>query len=168
MAIIITREDIDPEEPEPDGGDPVPDPRGTEPAGPQTDENGDAYQVGYGCPPRRSQFQLGNKRGKGRAKGSKNIKTIVNQALGSKAPARIDGQIKKLAKIELAMHQLANQAAGGNLKAIETSISLYDRHGPQEDPAGPSREQTKSNLATLRDYLELWDLFPEEDDGVEA
>ena len=83
--------------------------------------------------------------------------------MGLKVSAKVDGQFKKLPKIELAVHQLANQAAGGNLKAIESSISLYDRHGPQEDPAGPSPGQTKANLTTLRNYLELWDLFPDDD-----
>ena len=159
MTTIITRDDIEPEEPEK---------RQSEGGYQKPDDNVEGYQVGYGQPPLHSQFQPGNKRGKGRSKGSKNLKTMVNQALGQKASAKVDGEVKKITKIELALHQLANQAAGGNLKAIESSIGLYDRHGPQEDPAGPSREQTRANLTVPRDYLALWDLFSDDEGGPDA
>lgn len=126
-------------------------------------------RFGYGKPPLGGQFQPGNKRGKGRKKGSKNLATIVNFALGTKKSARIDGEIVKVSKMELATHQLANKAAAGDLRAIDTAISLYDRFGPQEDPEGPSLHQTRANLETLRDYLGLWDLFPDsEEDGCIA
>lgn len=152
MATIITGDDIDPEEPEPDGHKP----------------SGDD-QVGYGKPPKHSQFKPGNKRGKGRKKGSKNLKTIVNEALGMKRPAKVDGQIKKLSKIEVANHQLANAAAEGDHKSIMAANDYWERFGPQEDPEGPSRHQTKANLETLREYLELWDMFKgNEEDGAHA
>jgi hypothetical protein len=46
-----------------------------------------AYSVGYGRPPLHSRFGSGNKQGKGRRKGSKNLKTIVNEAFGAKMAA---------------------------------------------------------------------------------
>lgn len=144
MSSIITRDDL-PEDPEPG------------PVEPPKDDEG--YAVGYGKPPLKSQFQPGNKRGKGRRKGSKNLATIVNIALGTKKSARLDGEVVRVSKMELAAHQLANKAAAGDLKAINTAISLYDRFGPQEGPEGPSLHQTKANLETLRDYLDLWDMF---------
>lgn len=153
MAELITRDDF-PEDEEPDRGPP---------------KDPEPYAVGYGKPPLDGQFQPGNKRGKGRKKGSKNLKTIVNEALGMKRPAKVDGQIKKLSKIEVANHQLANAAAEGDHKSIMAANDLYDRFGPQEDPEGPSRHQTKANLETLRDYLGLLDIFEDgEEDGSDG
>jgi hypothetical protein len=66
----------------------------------------------------------------------------------------------------MAAHQLAIKAAGGDLKAIGPALELYDRFGPQEDPAGPAPEQTRANLDTLEDYLGLRRQFPK--DGTEV
>lgn len=127
-------------------------------------ERQDEYTVGYRQPPLHSRFKPGNKQGKGRKKGSKNLKTIVNEAFGMKRRAKVDGVIKNLSKIEIAMNQLANRASEGDLKAIGPLIELYERHGPQEDPAGPSPEQTRANVESLRDYLSLLDMFASDDD----
>ena len=59
----------------------------------------------------------------------------------------------KVTKIALAVHQLATKAAGGDLKAIDKLIALMERHGPQEDPEGPSPEEIKLDLDSLRDFL---------------
>lgn len=129
----------------------------TAPEGP--DANGEEREVGYGKPPVAHQFAKGNKLGKGRPKGSKNLKTIVNEAFGVKVPAKIGGQTRKLTKIELAIHQLANKASAGDLKAIGKAIAMHEQYGPQEDPAGPSPEQTQINLEALEDYLALHRIF---------
>lgn len=119
------------------------------------------YQVGKGKPPLHTQFKKGNKLGKGRPKGAKNFKTIVNEVLGAKVTAKINGKAVKISKTELAMHQLSNKAGAGNLKAIDKVIAMEERYGPQEDPAGPPPEETLRDLDTLRDYLNLYDMFAE-------
>lgn len=146
MAHIITGDEFEPEQPEPD----------------KEDNN---YEVGNGKPPKATQFKLGNKCGKGRTKGSKNLKTIVNEALGAKMTAKVDGKVKKVSKIELAIHQLSNKGAGGDTNAITRMIDLYDRFGPPEDPTGPSTAENKMDIATLRAFLEMQDIF--RDDGEE-
>lgn len=125
----------------------------------EPDANGEEREVGYGKPPVAHRFAKGNKLGKGRPKGSKNLKTIVNEAFGVKVPAKIGGQTRKLTKIELAIHQLANKASAGDLKAIGKAIAMHEQYGPQEDPAGPSPEQTQTNLEALEDYLALHKMF---------
>ena len=142
MVNAITGGNMDPDKPEPEKSD------------------GDSA-VGHGKPPQASSFQKGNKHGKGRVKGSKNLGTIVNEALGMKMTAKVDGKVKKVTKIELALHQLANKSAGGDLNAIGRSIELYDRFGPQEDPSGPSPAHMKADLATLRAYLQMRDMYGE-------
>ena len=143
MADTITDGDMSPDKP-----------------GPEKSDGGSA--VGHGKPPLASRFQKGNKHGKGRAKGSKNLETMVNEALGMKMTAKVDGKVKQLSKMELALHQLANKSAGGDLHAIGRSIELYDRFGPQEDPSGPSSAHTTADIATLRAYFAVRDLFGEQ------
>jgi hypothetical protein len=130
----------------------------------EPDGSGD-YPIGYGRPPAHAQFQEGNKMGRGRPKGTKNFKTIVNEALGAKVPAKINGKTVKLSKAELAMHQLANKASAGDLKAIEKVLALQERFGPQEDPAGPSPEQIKIDLQALADHLALLGMFDDQPTG---
>lgn len=123
------------------------------------------YEVGYKKPPQSGQFKPGNKAGKGRPKGAKNMKTIVLGAANAKVKAKIDGKVQKATKIDTSMHQLANQAAAGDLKAIAMLQDLYERYGPQEDPSGPTQEESKADLDTLEQYLALRKWF--EDDGSE-
>ena len=117
--------------------------------------DGEEYKVGYGKPPKHSQYPCGNGPGKGRPKGAKNLKTIVNSVTSAKLPTKINGKMKKISKIELAMHQLANKAAAGDLKAIEKLIALYERYGPEEQSLLPTPEETKVNLETLQNYLAM-------------
>jgi len=128
-------------------------------------ENAEAENVaGYKKPPKHSQFKKGNKMGKGRPKGAKNLKTIVNEAMSQKVSAQIGGKTRKLSKIELTVHQVANKASQGDQKAAEKALTLYERYGPQEDPSGPEPEKVKKDLDTLRDYLAMQDeICPPED-----
>ena len=97
-----------------------------------------AYEVGYGKPPKHTQFPHGNGPGKGKPKGAKNMKTIVNSATGAKVTTKSNGKFKKISKIEAAVHQLANKAAAGDLKAIEKLIALSDEFAIGADPSIPA------------------------------
>ena len=123
----------------------------------QADQSADSeeYKVGYGKPPKHTQFPKGNGPGKGKPKGAKNLKTIVNLVTGAKVSTRINGKVKKISKLEAALHQLVNKAAGGDLKAIEKLIALYERYGPEEQSVLPSPEETKVDLKTLQNYLAM-------------
>jgi len=113
------------------------------------------YQVGYGKPPKHSQFKHDNTFGLGRRTGSKNLKTIVKEALGAKVPVTIGGKTRKLTKLELTVHQIANKASQGDMKAIEKVIQLEERYGTLDNSEAPAPEKLKHDLATLRDYLAL-------------
>ncbi|MCZ8170611.1 MAG: DUF5681 domain-containing protein, partial [Brevundimonas sp.] len=115
----------------------------------------DDYEVGYAKPPKATQFKPGNKFGKGRPKGAKNFATIVNEALGAKVPAKINGKTKKVTKIELAVHQLANKASSGDQKAIAKVVELYQQHGPQEPVGEISAEDSAYDLETIAHYLNM-------------
>lgn len=99
-----------------------------------------AHDVGYARPPRHSRFQpgqSGNPRGRPRA--AKNSATIVREALTAKVKLKENGRTRTMSKLEVSMTQLANKAAGGDLKAIAMVLSLY--RDAEADAAGRSREE---------------------------
>ena len=119
-----------------------------------------SYQVGYGKPPKQTQFKPGNKQGKGRPKGSKNFATILNEVVSAKVPAKINGKTKKLTKIELSLQQLANKASAGDLKAIAKLIDLYQQYGPPEELAEISDEQAAYDMETIIHHLKMGGEIP--------
>ena len=131
---------------------------GAPPGPPETGEpsgEDDDYKVGYGKPPRGSRFGSGNTMGKGRRKGSKNLGTIYNQIAGTKVATQINGKTRKVAKRELAMHQLVNAAAKGDFKSVVKMLELEQRYGPREDGAGLTADEQRRDADALRDFLQL-------------
>ncbi len=118
-------------------------------------ENKALYDVGYGKPPKHSQFKKGNKYGKGRQRGGRNLKSYVKEAMEAKVPAKINGKMQKLSKIQLGLHQLANKASSGDLKAIIQATTLYERHCPPEDTGPDTEKETSYELETLRHFLTM-------------
>ncbi|MGY6550479.1 MAG: DUF5681 domain-containing protein [Erythrobacter sp.] len=112
-----------------------------------------SYEVGYGKPPKHSQFKEGNKHGKGRPRASRNLSTYVKDALEAKVPAKINGKVHKLTKMELSLHQLANKASSGDLKAIEKATALFERYNPPQNDGPIPEEETAYDLETLRHYF---------------
>lgn len=77
------------------------------------------YTVGYGRPPKDTQFkpkQSGNPAG--RPKGSKNTRTLVQQALDEKVRVTVNGRTVTLTKREVAAKQQVDKAAKGDTKAF--------------------------------------------------
>lgn len=113
------------------------------------------YAVGYCKPPKHSQFKKGNKVGKGRPRGSRNLKTIVNDVLMDKVPAQINGKTRKISRLELSVRQLAQKAVAGDLKAIEKLLSLSERHAPLEEEGPIPEEETAYDLETMQHLLAM-------------
>jgi hypothetical protein len=83
-------------------------------------------KVGYGQPPTATRFrkgQSGNPRG--RPKGSKNVKTLLQQALNEKIMVNECGRRKKISKLQAGMKQLANKIAAGDAKPTLKIIEMY-------------------------------------------
>ena len=88
------------------------------------DDEGD-HEVGYGRPPRHSQFvkgQSGNPRG--RPPGAKNLQTLLNKALNELVIVTENGGRRKISKREAIATQLVNCSAKGDFKAIQILLAM--------------------------------------------
>jgi hypothetical protein len=125
----------------------------TEPAG--------DYAVGYGKPPRHAGFQKGRSGNpKGRPKGSKNLATLVNQALDETVMVTEDGRRRRVTKREQVITQLVNKSAAADLRAIKQLTDIVQRverrsDGSEAPPqraklTAPDREVVDLFVARLR------------------
>lgn len=126
-------------------------------------ENQEAsYEVGYRKPPRHSQFKPGNKHGKGRPRGSRNMKSIVRGVLEDKIPVKINGKTRKVSPVELGLRQLVRKANAGDLKAISQVLTLGERYSPPDDDAPIPEEEAAYALETIKHYLLMQGDFGDE------
>lgn len=103
----------------------------------------DEALVGYGKPPVATRFQPGvSGNPRGRPKGARNFTSIVAATLGERIVINENGRRKRITKLEAAVKQLVNRAAGGEARSIQMLIALLqasEARPPQIDPAQPTQ-----------------------------
>jgi protein subunit release factor A len=101
-------------------------------------ENERDYEVGYGKPPRHTRFRKGQSGNPlGRPRGTKNLKTLLSEALNEPVIVTENGRHRKVSKREVIITQLVNRSAKADLRAIKILLdTLRDVEG-QTDPASP-------------------------------
>ena len=91
------------------------------------------HEVGYKKPPKDGRYkkgQSGNLRG--RPRGSKNVATLLRQAMVEIITVSENGRRRRLSRCEIMMKQLASGAAQGDPKATQTVLRLMSECGPRE------------------------------------
>jgi hypothetical protein len=89
-------------------------------------DGGDQYEVGYGKPPKHTRFQKGcSGNPRGRPRGSKGWTKLLREAVLAKVEVRENGRPppRKITKLEVAVTQLVNKAAAGDLRALAFLLS---------------------------------------------
>jgi Family of unknown function (DUF5681) len=85
----------------------------------------EAYEVGFGKPPRRNRFAKGKSGNpRGRPKGALNVATTLERILGEEVIITQNGRRRTITKLQAAITQLTDKAAGGDLKALQLLTSL--------------------------------------------
>jgi hypothetical protein len=85
-------------------------------------------KVGYGKPPRSSQFKPGKSGNpKGRPKGSLNLATDLAEELSEKITVREDGHARRVSKQRALIKSLMAKALQGDVRANATILALYAR-----------------------------------------
>jgi hypothetical protein len=92
------------------------------------------YAVGYGRPPKHSQFRNGNRGSRGRTKGTKNLATLVMSTLNEPVTVNENGQRKTITKLRASLKQLVNKAAGGDSRALQLLIGTVRQIKQPEAP----------------------------------
>src|SRR5271157_5647039 len=112
------------------------------------------YEIGRGKPPRHAGFQKGRSGNpKGRPKGSKNLGTLLNQALDEKVGVTEDGRRRRVTKRELVIKQLVNKSASADLRAIKQLIDIVERvegrsGAPPTPPPSPAFSAADEEVIT--------------------
>ena len=122
----------------------------------------DDYEVGYGKPPVATQFQKGQSGNpKGRRRGSKNLATMIQEALNEKVVVTLNGRRKKVSKLEAGFIQQSNKAASGDLRAMKLMLELLlgaqlraeAKEGGEPVSAETRHQHDALVLSALRDRL---------------
>ena len=109
-------------------------------AGPNEDTRPGANsndQVGYGRPPAKSQFKKGTSGNpRGRPKHSKNMKTIIREALTAPVTVREGERTRRVPKIEGIVLRQVEAALKGDEKAAITALKMAQQVGLLEETVG--------------------------------
>ena len=88
-------------------------------------ENQSSQDVGYGKPPKHSQFKKGQSgNAKGRPKGARNFRTEVDAVLRSKVTVIHNGKPRSVGTTKAALMRLKEKALKGDLRAITQILVL--------------------------------------------
>ena len=86
-------------------------------------------RVGYGRPPAATRFRPGRSGNpRGRPKGDRTLARIVAAALGERVAVNENGRRRRITKLEAAVKQLVNRAAGGDARVTQLLLALVQSH----------------------------------------
>ena len=116
------------------------------------------YAVGYGKPPHHTRFkkgQSGNPRG--RSAGSKNLSSLLSEALNEPVVVAENGGRRKISKRQAIIKQLVNQSAKGDWRAAKLLLDiLRDIEGRNEATSPETASFSAADekvIAQLRERL---------------
>ena len=101
------------------------------------------YKVGYGKPPKRTQFKPGKSGNpSGRPKGSRNLATDLAAELCEPITVREEGRQRRISKQRALIKSLMAKALQGDVRATTAVLALYARviSEPPEDEGHPIEE----------------------------
>ena len=89
-------------------------------------EDGDDYKVGYGRPPKHTQYKKGQSGNQdGRPPGAKNLKTDLLEELAETMKIREDGHERRISKQRALIKTQVARALKGNDRAAAKILDLY-------------------------------------------
>jgi Family of unknown function (DUF5681) len=129
------------------------------------------YEVGYGKPPKHTQFkpgQSGNR--KGRPRGQRNFRTAVRDALQEKVIIREGDRTRSVSRMDAIIRVTFNNALKSDAKALAAFIQLARSAGLlDEEPELSSAESVSAeDEAVVAGFLERHGLKPRENPAAEA
>ena len=113
----------------------------------------DDYEVGYGRPPKHSQFKPGQSGNpKGRPKGSKNFRTDVVEVLDMPVQVAENGRSRRISSQRASLLRLREQALAGNARALDKLLDLASNYNDAEE--APTEVNRSASDAAILSNLE--------------
>ena len=119
-----------------------------------------SYEVGYGKPPKHTQFKpgySGNK--KGRPKGSANLFTAVEKLQNERVRIVHNGKQKSISVTEAILRKAGMDALNSNAKAQKIMLDYFEKNERRKEELAQRvealREDDRTLLAeTIKEYME--------------
>ena len=121
----------------------------------------DDDKVGYGKPPKKTQFKKGKSGNpKGRPKGVKNLKNVIE--LEALAPITIqeNGKKQTITRMQALVKRMMSKGVGGDTKSAQMLLALVQQYIPDPEPdASSSAPPTKEELDVLVNHARFLELI---------
>ena len=112
------------------------------------------YEVGYKKPPKHTQFKPGQSGNpNGRPKGTKNLKTDLEEELKERIPIKEAGKAKKVSKQRAMVKALMAKAVGGDTKAVNIVMGMISKLMIGEETAETTLEDLTATDEAILDEL---------------
>jgi len=113
----------------------------------------DDYDVGYGKPPKHTQFQPGQSGNpRGRKPGNRNFKTDLTEELQTAITVREGGTVKSVTKQQALIKRAMEAALKGDPRAIHFIVSAIAKFIGVEDTTSQEMPLTREDRAILARY----------------
>lgn len=108
------------------------------------------YEVGFGKPPRATQFQKGRSGNpRGRPKGSRNIETLYREVLEMKVKTSVGGQVQTISALKAVIIKQMQKALAGDARSIEAIIDAQLQYAERQDARHEEQELDDRSMAVL-------------------
>lgn len=95
--------------------------------------NENDYEVGYGKPPKNSQFKKGQSGNpKGRPKGEKNKKSVIREVIERKVTIRQNGEKRQASVFEALVESIVAHALEGSINDQIKLMQLIEKYAPEK------------------------------------
>ena len=112
------------------------------------------YAVGYGRPPKETQFQPGKSGNPtGRRKGSRTVGAILTDIIEQKIPVTENGKTRRMPALEVMLRRLVNDAMRGERSAMKLLLSFVDRYADPTEAKVHLGELLAEDRRILAQYL---------------
>jgi hypothetical protein len=113
--------------------------------------NDEDYTIGFRKPPKDTRFLKGKSGNpKGRPKGSQNATEILDKACRERIRVITNGKVRHLSKFEAAMLQLMNNAASGDLRAMQPLLGWLTCRMHSEQESVPTISPQESDKFVMQ------------------
>jgi hypothetical protein len=117
--------------------------------------NSSKFAVGYGRPPKATQFKAGKSGNpRGRPKGTRSVGAVLRDVIRQRIAVTENGKTRRIFVLEVVLRRLTNDAMRNDPKAVKLLLSLIDRYAESPDAEHHLEEALAEDRAILKRFLQ--------------